>query len=273
MFIAVFGVRFILPLVIVSVATGIGPVAVTSMALHSPDIYAAKLQSVHHVVSGFGGAFLFMIAFAYFFEEKQVYWWEMLESRLTKIGQLEGIAAAIVLAGMAILSNFYTNHEQGSQFFIAGVWGVVTFIIVKALGSVLGGEDENDAGSSVVKAGILGFLYLELVDASFSGDGVTAAFVLSTYLPIIAIGLGIGALFVRSMTLHLVAGGTLSEYRYLEHGAFYAILALAVIMFASGLGYELPEWVNGSLSAAILVVAFLHSVSANRRDVGTPAVA
>ena len=275
--VAVFGMRIIFPVAIVSVATGIGPFAVTNMALNDPAAYAAHLKSVHHEVAGFGGAFLFMVAFGYFFEEKQVYWWEAIERRLTKFGQLEGVAGAVTLAMMAVISKLFSDPAHGTEFLLAGVWGVVTFIIAHGIGTVLGSGDEdgddadesNPLAPAVIKAGIAGFLYLEILDASFSFDGVIGAFVLSNYLPIIALGLGVGAFFVRSMTIHLVEAGTLAEYRYLEHGAFYAILALATIMFASGLGYELPEWATGLMSAGLIASAVLHSIVVNRREAAT----
>ncbi len=269
--IAVFGMRIVFPIAIVSIATGINPFAVTNMALFNADEYAHHLHAVHHEVAGFGGAFLFMVAFGFFFEEKHVYWLEALETRLTKLGQIEGVSAAFTLIILLLVSKLFGSAEQGQQFFIAGVWGVVTFILAHGLGSLLGGGDEDeDAGNAVagqvVKAGLAGFLYLEILDASFSFDGVIGAFVLTNYLPVIALGLGVGAFFVRSMTIHLVDAGTLAEYRYLEHGAFYAIFALAVLMFGSGIGYELPEWATGLIGAAFIGLAFYNSLSYNRRE-------
>lgn len=271
-FVAVFGMRIVFPLAIVAIASGIAPLTVINMALYAPSDYARHLTAVHHEVAGFGGAFLFMVAIAYFLEEKQAYWWEAIESRLTKLGQIEGVSAALVLAALAILSNIFPDHTHGVQFFLAGVWGVVSYIVAKGIGAVLGGdddEDEADGGAvtaTIIKASIAGFLYLELLDASFSFDGVIGAFVLTDYLPYIALGLGIGAFFVRSMTIHLVEAGTLSEYRYLEAGAFYAIFALAVVMFMSGYGIELPQWATGLMSVAFIGAALLHSIVANRRE-------
>lgn len=272
--IAVFGMRVVFPIAIVCVATGIGPIDVTSLALNDPDEYSRQLTSVHHQVAGFGGAFLFMVALGFFFEEKHVYWLEAIENKLARLGQLEGLAAAITLIASYVVSTYYTDAHHGAQFFSSAVWGVVTFILAHGLGSLLGSEDDEDnedeakanLGGAVVKAGLAGFLYLEILDASFSFDGVIGAFVLSNYLPVIALGLGIGAFFVRSMTIHLVDSGTLSEYRFLEHGAFYAILALAVIMYASGLGLHLPEWITGLLSVIFILVALAHSIALNRRD-------
>lgn len=271
--IAVFGMRIVFPIAIVSVATGVSPLGVIDLSLNNPDAYGAQLESVHHEVAGFGGAFLFMVALGFFFEDKSVRWLDAIEARLTKLGQIEGVAAAITLLIIAVVASYFPDPDKGQEFLLAGVWGVVTFILAHGLGSLLGGGEDEDGDEStssasgpIVKAGLAGFLYLELLDASFSFDGVIGAFVLTNYLPVIALGLGVGAFFVRSMTIHLVYAGTLTQYRYLEHGAFYAILVLAILMFASGVGFHLPEWLTGLLGAAFIAMALVHSISYNRKN-------
>ena len=82
---------------------------------------------------------------------------------------------------------------------------------------------------------------------------------------VIAIGLGIGAMYVRSMTIMLVEKGTLSEYRYLEHGAFYAILILSVVMYFQTL-VHIPEVITGLGGAVLIGIAFWASVRHNRRE-------
>ena len=153
-------------------------------------------------------------------------------------------------------------------FLTAGIFGLVAYIAVQSIGALLekdeDGADGNAAGA-VAKSGLAAFLYLEVLDASFSFDGVIGAFALSNNLFIIALGLGIGAMFVRSMTVMLVERGTLTEYRYLEHGAFYAIVALATIMLIS-VRVEVPETVTGLIGAAFIGWAFWASVRANRDD-------
>jgi len=116
----------------------------------------------------------------------------------------------------------------------------------------------------VKRGGIGGFLYLEVLDASFSFDGVIGAFALSNNMVIIALGLSIGAMFVRSLTLLLVRNGTLAEYRYLEHGAFWAIIALAAIMLISA-HVEIPETVTGLIGAALIGLSLWWSVRHKRR--------
>ena len=117
----------------------------------------------------------------------------------------------------------------------------------------------------VAKNGLASFLYLEILDASFSLDSCIGALVISKDIFIIAGGLAIGAMFVRSTTLQLVESGTLNEYKYLEHGAFYAIACLSGIMFASTM-IHIPELVTGVLSVSFIAAAYWHSVIINKRE-------
>lgn len=267
--IAVFGMRVVFPIAIVAVATGMGSMDVLSMALNSPDQYALAMEAVHHEVAGFGGAFLAMVGFGFFFQDNEVKWLSFLEGKLAGLGKIEGVSAVATLASVLFVTSMFDDSVKGQQFLVAAIWGVVTYVVAHGLGALLGSGENDGNGGTIVKAGLAGFLYLEILDASFSFDGVIGAFVLTNYLPVIALGLGIGAFFVRSMTIHLVDAGTLSEYRYLEHGAFYAIILLAGLMFASGVGFHLPEWATGLLGAAFIGVAFAHSVIHNRREAAT----
>jgi uncharacterized protein len=110
------------------------------------------------------------------------------------------------------------------------------------------------------KAGFFLFMYLEVLDASFSFDGVIGAFAITSDPIIIALGLGlIGAMYVRSITVYLVRQGTLSEYVYLEHGAHWAIGALATILLLS-LQWHIHELITGLIGVAFIGAAFLASL-------------
>ncbi|MFO0005646.1 MAG: DUF475 domain-containing protein, partial [bacterium] len=99
------------------------------------------------------------------------------------------------------------------------------------------------------RSGIAAFLYLEVLDASFSFDGVIGAFAITRDVVIIMLGLAIGAMFVRSMTVYLVNKGTLDRFVFLEHGAHYAIGVLAVIMLI-GTVQHVPEVLTGFIGIA-----------------------
>ena len=118
------------------------------------------------------------------------------------------------------------------------------------------------------KGGLRLFLYLEVLDASFSFDGVIGAFAISKDIIVIAVGLGLGALYIRTLTVYLVRQGTLAEYRYLEHGAHWAIGVLAVLLFI-GAEFHVPEVITGTIGALLIIAAFFSSLRANRDEDGS----
>lgn len=262
MLIAVFGMRLVFPLLIVGVAGNVGPIQAVDLALNAPEEYSRILGSAHHQIAAFGGTFLMMVFFSFFVtKHKTEHWLQAIEKPLTRLGKMEAIEAALTL--MALIAAAGMLDARRGEFIEAGIWGIVTFILAKGLGALLGGESE--AGQHVVKQGVGGFLYLELIDASFSFDGVIGAFAMTNNLFIIALGLGAGAMFVRSFTLLLVDKGTLSHYRYLEHGAFWAIGALAILMLV-GVNMHISEAVTGLIGAALIAASLFSSIYANRKQ-------
>jgi hypothetical protein len=263
--IAVFGMRIVFPLVIVAVIAWIDPFSALVLAATDPEEYSRLLTSAHVSVSAFGGAFLAMVGFKHFFDyEKEVHWIAAIEEPLTQLGRIEAVALGITMLILYGVSVYLPEHEK-VEFLVAGIFGLVTYIAVDGVSAVL--DAESAAAGHVTRSGAAAFLYLEVLDASFSFDGVIGAFALSNNLFIIAIGLGIGAMFVRSLTIMLVEQETLASYRYLEHGAFYAIIALGVIMFLKTV-IHVPEVVTGLIGAGFIVLAFLDSIRYNRRRRG-----
>ncbi len=260
--IAVFGMRLLFPISIVAITTGLSMFNILDMAIHFPNDYADALANVHDQVSAFGGAFLLMVALEYFIDkEKQNHWLHFPEKLFQKVGEIRLVETAITLIVILLTASSLPEGDT-LKFITAGIWGIVTYVFARGIGSFLGGSD----GSTIIKQGIGGLVYLELLDASFSFDGVIGAFALSHNLFVIALGLGVGAMFVRSLTIFLVDKGTLDNYHYLENGAFWAILVLAIIMFA-GINYEVPETVTGLLGASFIGFSFWSSVRANRLKV------
>lgn len=261
--IAVFGMRIVFPLVIVMIAASIGPVEALQLALNEPAEYERIVSSAHIGLMGFGGAFLGMVGLGYFFDsDKEVDWIASIERPLAKVADIEAVSIGLVLLGTWVTSLMLSDADA-LVFIVAAIGGLLTFIAVEIVNHVL--EPPTPSAGTVAKAGFGAFLYLEVLDASFSFDGVIGAFALTNNLIIIAIGLGIGAMFVRSMTIFLVKKGTLSEYRYLEHGAFYAIVALAVIMYINTF-MHIPEVITGLIGAVLIGLSFWSSVRWNKAN-------
>ena len=260
---AVFGMRVVFPLAIVAVIGRISPLEAVRLAASEPARYAEILQSAHVGVSAFGGAFLAMVGLRHFFDrEKEVHWIEFIEAQLVRLGHIEAVELGLVMVLLYVISTRGHPEEQVS-FLVAGMFGLITYIAVDGLGAIIEGVREEGPTLSAARNGLSAFIYLEVLDASFSFDGVIGAFALSTNLLVIAIGLGIGAMFVRSFTIMLVDRGTLTEYRYLEHGAFYAVTALGAIMFVQAV-VPIPEVFTGLIGAAFIGLAVLSSIRYNR---------
>lgn len=276
--IAVFGMRLVFPIVIVAVTADMGMLEVVKMALNDPVNYSEKLMAHHAEIAAFGGSFLLLVFLNFFFDaEKDTHWFKWLERRLAHLANVPAMSVFLALIALLVMA---ANVSDASRLVVtmAGIWGIVVYIGVQVLSHLLGGEpevdengnavghDANGAPTGVIKAGLGGFIYLEVLDASFSFDGVIGAFAITSDVVIIMLGLAIGAMFVRSMTIYLVEKGTLDAYIFLEHGAHYAIGALAFIMLASGAGLHVPEIVTGLIGVAFIVWAVIASIQYTKRQ-------
>jgi hypothetical protein len=249
---AVFGTRFVLPILIVSVAVFMSPLTVTQLALNDPEAYGHLLESVHGSITAFGGVFLLMVSLKYFFDKaKSVHWIKSIESYMVKWGDIEAIEIATALTFLVTLS--YLTHYDQASVLVAGLIGLVLFIAMEGVAGSL-----THANTTVAAGGFSLFMYLNVLDSAFSLDGVIGAFALTTNLFIIMIGLGIGAYFVRSMTIYFVKENTLTELRYLEHGAHWAILGLSIAMLMN-LITHVPEVVTGLIGLCFVALAYVSS--------------
>jgi hypothetical protein len=287
--IAVFGMRLVFPLLIVGITADLNPVEAVTLALErrpesDPTSYAHLLNEAYPQIAAFGGMFLFILFLDWVFEDREHKWLTWLERPLARIGQLERLSVVIAVVALVLLANFLA--EDPAVVLIAGSLGLVTYLAVNGLGEFFeqaghkqvehldedattaaggNGRGPSQLAKATGKAGFFLFLYLEVLDASFSFDGVIGAFAITTDPIIIALGLGlIGAMFVRSLTVFLVRKGTLADYVYLEHGAHWAIGALAAILLV-GIGYHVNEVVTGLLGVAFILAALVSSIVRNRR--------
>jgi hypothetical protein len=265
MVIAVFGMRIVFPLAIVAIAAGLGPIATIDLSLNNPVAYERIVSSAHVGIAGFGGAFLAMVGLSFFFDgDKDVHWIEWIEQKLSAVSNIKAAEIALLLVVIYLISRLLPA-DAALTFMVSGTLGLVTFIAVEAVSTLLEmRENALKLHGAVVRSGFGGFLYLNVLDASFSFDGVIGAFALSNNMIVIAIGLSIGAMFVRSMTIHLVKQGTLAQYRYLEHGAFWAIIVLGAIMLISA-KFHIPETITGLIGAVLIGLSLWWSVRHNRR--------
>jgi hypothetical protein len=267
--IAVVGMRLLVPLLVVCLTAGMSPVQAYNLAMRggdptTPNSYGWVLHQAHPAIAAFGGVFLLTLFLNYIFEEREITWLSWIERPLAKLGRLRQLSV-IVAAGALVFtaSVLALGHDPGNVM-VAGALGLITYLLVKGLGDLF--EPDSSASrltTATGRAALLVFLYLEVVDATFSFDGVIGAFAITSDPVLIAIGLGIGAMYIRSLTVFLVRRGTLHEYAYLEHGAQWAVGALAVLLLCT-IRYDVPELVTALVGIGFIGTALLSSVIRNR---------
>lgn len=288
--VAVFGMRLLFPLCLVGITADLNPLEVVRLALaggpvEDPGTYAHHLHDAHPMIAAFGGLFLYMLFLNFVFEDRPITWLTWLERPLGRIGKMQQLPVIVALVTLVVVAERFAVNPV--QVLIAGALGIVAYIVVNGLGEMFEAEGTEDSselagihgdalnveaslqagqpsGPGLAgKAAFFLFLYLEVLDASFSFDGVIGAFAITQDIFIIAVGLGVGAMYIRSMTVFLVRRNTLQEYVYLEHGAHWAIGALAVILLVS-IRHEVPDIVTGLVGVAFIAAALSSSIVRNR---------
>ncbi|MFF6779728.1 DUF475 domain-containing protein [Streptomyces sp. NPDC012510] len=287
--IAVFGMRLVFPVVIVAISAKVGPIEAVQLALDDPNRYEDLVTDAHPAIAAFGGMFLLMIFLDFILEDRDIRWLARLERPLAKLGKVDMLSVSVALivllaTAMTFATNAHvsTGHaDKSATVLLSGVAGLVTYLVVGGLSGYFEDkleEEEHEheeeekaraegkpvpAVTLAGKAAFFLFLYLEVLDASFSFDGVIGAFAITNHIFWMALGLGIGAMYVRSLTVYLVREGTLDDYVYLEHGAHYAIGALAAILLVT-IQHEISEIITGLVGVFLIAASFLSSVHRNK---------
>ncbi|MGC9538564.1 DUF475 domain-containing protein [Streptomyces sp. UG1] len=288
--IAVFGMRLVFPVVIVAISAKVGPIEAVQLALDEPDRYQDLVTDAHPAIAAFGGMFLLMIFLDFILEDRDIKWLTWLERPLAKLGKIDMLAVCLALIALLATALTFATHahvstghaDKTATVLLSGVAGLITYLVVGGLSGYfedrLEEEEEHEheeeekaraqgkpvsALALAGKAAFFLFLYLEVLDASFSFDGVIGAFAITNHIFWMALGLGIGAMYVRSLTVYLVRQGTLDDYVYLEHGAHYAIGALAAILLIT-IQHQISEIITGLIGVVLIAASFLASVRRNR---------
>lgn len=270
--IAVFGMRFLFPLLVVSIFANLNILKVLNIAINNSKLYAFYLHQTHAPIVTFGGAFLIMLFMGYFFNpKKDLDWIVPIEKRLKQLPANKVFDTLVALALVDVIQMVQPPPIR-INVLMAGLAGIVVYLFIDTISRKLENIEDTkeknccNVGKTLGCSCFVSFMYLELIDASFSLDGVLGAFALSSDIIIITIGLAIGAMFVRSLTLLLVEEKTLTNYPYLEHGAHWAIGILAILMFISTV-IEVPEVVTGLSGLAFIVAALISSIIKNKEKV------
>ena len=287
--VAVFGMRLLFPLVIVWATAGLDPVRAMELALHPPPhgalefpdgspSYEKLIAAAHPQIAAFGGTFLLMLFLDFVFYDRDIKWLKWIEIPFARIGRLGQVPVTVTGVALILVGTRLTHSgDERATVLTAGLLGLVTYLLVNGLSRAFRPPDIDavSAGKAVGKAGLTLFLYLEVLDAAFSFDGVTGAFAITSDPIVIALGLGlVGSMFVRSITMFLVKQDALDRYVYLEHGAHWAIGVLAVIMLVSiEPRFEVPDPITASVGVVFIGAALSWSVLRNRRHARAAAAA
>lgn len=263
--VAIFGMRVLFPIVIVMLTASLGWNEVLNLALHHPHEYAHHLEQAHASISAFGGAFLLMLALTFFFDDqRKVRWIGRVERGLGKLDKWYA-APLVAVAILGIYALLPANDHAGTTM-VAGLLGGATYAAIQAFSSLFEKLDKSGGslrGGQTGMVALTSLLYLEVLDASFSFDGVIGAFAITSNIVLIAAGLGIGALWVRSLTVFMVRKRMLDSYQYLEHGAHYTVLILALIVLTSII-WDISSYVPGLIGVGVIGASILASVQANK---------
>ncbi len=269
--IAVFGMRFLFPLLVVSIFAQLNILKVLDVALHNSKLYAFYLHQTHATIVTFGGTFLLMLFLGFFLNpKKEVDWLKPVEKFLKKAPESKILDTIVTLAVLDVVQMIQPPPLHMSVT-ISGIAGILVYLGIDTISRKLEDLEQkvnDNAGSNIKLAsytGLISFLYLELIDASFSLDGVLGAFALSHDIIIITIGLAIGAIFVRSLTIMFVEEGTLDKFVYLEHGAHWAIGTLAVLMFISTVR-PVPELITGLTGVGFIIGSLISSIKYKKNN-------
>jgi uncharacterized protein len=257
--IAIFGMRLVFPIVLVAITAGLSWTQVIDLALNHPQEYSHQLEAAHVVLSAFGGGFLLMLALHFFFDsEREILWYKRIEQPMQRFAY-KWMPAFLALSVIAVAAAMPFNHEPRDTL-VAGALGILVYSVIHSASEYFARIQKRKAshGLRVGMAGFISFLYLEVLDASFSFDGVLGAFAVTKDVVLIAIGLGIGALWVRSLTVFMVRRGTLDSYKYIEHGAHYTIAILAAILILS-IFVNIPELISGLVGLGIIGASIVAS--------------
>jgi len=257
--VAIFGMRIIFPVVIVMATAHLSWNKVVDLALHHSAQYAHHLEQAHTSIAAFGGAFLLMLALTFFFDdERDVRWIRAIEKPLSRFSHWLAAPAVVVLLLLGLA--WLPANGHASETLVAGLLGAGTYVFIQTLNGLfsrLQGSRLEQAGQTGLTA-LSTLIYLEVLDASFSFDGVIGAFAITSNVLLIAAGLGIGALWVRSMTIYMVRHRMLSRFVYVEHGAHYTVFVLAIILLTSVL-WSISDYVPGLVGVGIIGASLVAS--------------
>ncbi len=255
---AVFMVRGLLPFIIIWLANpDFSLMQVWSAAFsNSPEILASLERSKPLLLLG-GGVYLFLVFLAWIFLEEKKYAF-LAEGFLHRQGAWFYAFASLITTGVV-----YFALKVNPALALAATIGVSAFFITDGFKKNAEDKEKQLLTASSMSAWSK-IMYLEVLDASFSLDGVIGAFAFTLSVPLIILGNGLGAFVVREMTVKGI--DIIARFAYLKNGAMYSIGILGTIMVLEAYGVEFPFWLAPLSTVSLLVIFLLMSVAVNKKE-------
>lgn len=259
-FFAVFLVRGVLPLLIFWMGNPqLGIIQVfTAMFSNDPAIVESIEASAPPLLIG-GGLFLVLLFMHWLFMEEKNYGL-MGEEFFHKHGLWFYSAASVLLLVIVWLS----VNSAHPKMAIGAMFGAVAFFITSGFKENAEQAEKKMVSGQMGMSDVSKLLYLEVIDATFSIDGVLGAFAFTLAVPLILIGNGIGAIVVRKITVSNIE--TVKRYKYLKNGAMYSIVVLGIIMIYDAFGGHIKEWVSPLATFFIIGWFFYKSRKEYKRE-------
>jgi hypothetical protein len=251
MFIAVFMIRGILPFLIIwSFNTSLSPMQVLSAAWSSDPLVLDSIHQSAPILLIAGGVFLLFLFLHWLFLEEKSLGLPKTEKFFMSKGVWFYATVSVLLAFIS-----WFALKEGSMMGFGAVVGSSLFFITH--GFKQNAEKEEQDLMTSAKSDLSKLLFLEIIDSTFSIDGVLGAFAFTLSVPLILIGNGLGALLVRQFTISNIE--RIKKYVFLKNGAMYSILILGVIMILHSFGFSIPEYVSPLATFIIIFFFFWKS--------------
>lgn len=240
-FFGVFLVRGLLPLLIIwATNPSLGLMgALTATFSNDPQIHEAIERSSPILLIG-GGVFLIFLFFHWLFLEPKNF-----GLKGERFFQAQG-AWFFAIVSLLLTTIVWFALKQDSLLAFGAVVGSTAFFIIHGFRTFAEDQEKRLLGGSSGISDLGKIMYLEILDATFSIDGVIGAFAFTLSVPLILIGNGLGAIILRQVTVSNV--DRIKKYKFIKNGAMYSILVLGVIMLLDSFGYHIPHWLSPLLT-------------------------
>lgn len=249
---AVFVVRGLLPLLLVwFTVPNIGILEVLSATFSNDPIVTNAIEQSAPILLIGGGTFLIFLFFNWLFLEDKNF-----GLYAEKFFQSQGAWFYAVVSVLLCVIVWFAL-KRGTAIGFGAVVGSTAFFITHGFKQFAANQEVKLKNTSSGLSGISKILYLEVIDTTFSIDGVVGAFAFTLSIPIIFLGNGLGAIILRNITVSNIE--RIKKYKYLKNGAMYSILVLGIIMVLDAFGFRIPEWLSPASTFTIIGYFFYKS--------------